>query len=116
MMKILLKTVCIITICAIAFSAFTFCVAAEQKKYVRGDSDGDGTVSIYDVTLIQRVIAGIEPDPDGMITKRGDVNKNGMDINDAVNIQKYLAQFNNVLGIGNTVTDGGNWDLPFVSD
>ena len=115
-MKLLIKSVCITTICAIAISTFMFSVSAEQKKYIRGDADGDGYVEIYDVTLIQRVIAGIQPDPDGMITRRGDVNKNGLDVNDAKNIQKYLAQFNNVLGIGKTVTDGDEYELPFISD
>lgn len=115
-MKHLSKIICIISICAVAFSAFAFSVSAEQKKYIRGDANGDEYVGIYDVTLIQRVIAGIETDSDGMITRRGDVNKNGLDINDAKNIQRYLAQFSNVLGIGKTVTDGDEYELPFIPD
>ena len=116
-MKRIIRSICLITICAIAFSAAAFSASAGSTKYIRGDADGNGNVEISDVTLIQRLLVGLETDPDGKITLRGDVNKNGLDMNDAKNIQRYIAMFSNVLGIGNSVTVGsGDYDLPFVSD
>ena len=68
--------------------------------YIRGDSDGDGVVSIMDATRIQRVLADFdEEDTDG-VRFRGDVDGNGLDIFDATAVQRYLADIGNPYGIG----------------
>ena len=89
---------------------------------MRGDSDSSGFVSIYDVTCIQRSLAGLEPiDIDDL--PAADVDGNGLDINDASEIQRYLAEFGNSHQIGEWVTDvqptteyikPGENELPFI--
>lgn len=73
--------------------------------YVRGDADGDGTVTVLDATIIQRLLAALIDDPDGMIARRGDVNGDGADIMDATRIQRWLARFSDSYGIGEIVTN-----------
>ena len=74
-----------------------------SKDYKRGDTDGDGVVSIADVTAIQRLLAELDTDPDGSMSMRGDVSQNGLDILDATLIQRYLAQLGDPFGIGEMV-------------
>lgn len=71
--------------------------------FIRGDADGNGYISVKDVTAIQRVLSLLEPDPDGMVALRGDINSNGLDIADATAIQCYLAEFGNPHFIGKEV-------------
>ncbi len=69
---------------------------------VRGDSDGDGDVTIIDATAIQRKLASIllsffdeiaaDVDGDGDVT-----------IIDATSIQRHLANFENTYGIGSYI-------------
>lgn len=71
-------------------------------SYLRGDADGDGEVTIADATVIQRTLANI---PTPYIDKKAaDVDGDGMNITDATNIQRYLAQLENTYHIGETVT------------
>ncbi len=53
-------------------------LGAEVDLAICGDADGDGKVTITDVTVIQRTLAGIESnaDPD-VIARNGDVDGNG---------------------------------------
>lgn len=53
-------------------------LGAEVDIAICGDADGDGKVTITDVTVIQRTLAGIESnaDPD-VIARNGDVDGNG---------------------------------------
>ena len=72
---------------------------------ILGDVDGDGTVTIGDVTLIQCYIAEYPiTDTDRMLLC-GDVDGNGrVNIKDATAVQRYLADFGNPYGIGNKIT------------
>ena len=72
----------------------------QSAAYLCGDADGDGTVSIFDATKIQRLLAALIDDADGMIAMRGDVNGDGLDIVDATAIQRFLAGYENIHGIG----------------
>ena len=56
-----------------------------------GDCDGDGKVTILDATRLQRLLAELEVDNDGMMAVRGDCNGDGLDILDATKIQRWLA-------------------------
>ena len=68
-----------------------------------GDADGDGEVSILDVTVIQRWLADYSvPDP-GIVEKRGDINGGGVDITDVTLIQRYLANYTTAYAIGEKI-------------
>ena len=64
-----------------------------SEPFLLGDTDGDGEVTIIDATRIQRILADLDDDRDGLMTLRGDTNGYGLDIIDATSIQRYLAQF-----------------------
>ena len=88
-------------ICLLVTISMVIPVSA-ASSYLRGDADGDGEVTIADATVIQRTLANI---PTPYIDKKAaDVDGDGMNITDATNIQRYLAQFENTYHIGETVT------------
>ena len=62
-------------------------------SYMRGDADGDRYITILDVTMIQRFLGHIIPDPDGMIGLCGSVTNDVLEITDATAIQRYIASF-----------------------
>lgn len=62
----------------------------EEQPYIIGDADGDGEITIIDVTKIQRCLAGLLTDEDNMIALRGDSNGDGLDSTDATFIQRFL--------------------------
>ena len=78
--------------------------APVEVTYMVGDADGDGAVSILDATKIQRVLADLDDDPDGMIARRADSDGDGLNILDATRIQRYLADFEVSEPIGETMT------------
>ena len=88
--------------------------SASVIKYINGDADGDGDISIFDATCLQRLLAEIIRDTDGMIAIRGDVDKNGLSITDATLIQRYLANFpdSHQIGVEMNAVIGGNVELP----
>ncbi len=88
-------------------------VSGAVISYTRGDTDGDGSVTISDVTRIQRVLADLEKDSNGIVKRNGDVDNKGLDITDATKIQMYLAEYDNPYGIGKTITFD-EYELPFV--
>lgn len=63
-----------------------------RYSYLRGDSDGNGKINILDATLIQRVIADIQSDDDGMIALRAALSGDTLDIIDVTCLQRYIAQ------------------------
>lgn len=63
-----------------------------------GDADGDGRITISDVTAIQRHMAEYDK-LTGTALLAADADGNGtVDINDATHLQRYLAEFDVVLG------------------
>lgn len=60
-------------------------------RYLIGDADGDELVTIFDVTVIQRLFSRLTDDPYGLIAMRGCVTGEGLDITDATLIQRKLA-------------------------
>ena len=72
------------------------------SSYLRGDADGDGEVTITDATAIQRTLAEIPTA--SFFEKAADVDGDGLNIMDATNIQRYLAQFENTYHIDEMVT------------
>lgn len=69
-----------------------------------GDTDGDGNVSINDVTKVQRYLAELEP-LEGIYLHAADANQDGtLDISDATAIQMYLAEYDVPYSIGEVMT------------
>ena len=68
--------------------------------YYKGDTDDDFVITVIDATLIQKKLASIVDDPDGVIARNGDVTGDGLDIIDAAQIQKKLAGFENKFDVG----------------
>ena len=121
-MKLLKKTVSILlafitvfsVLTIIPFNAFAAVFSATaESNYIRGDADGDGKVTITDVTLIQRVIAQLEPDSNGTVIRCGNVTEGSFGVTDATAIQRYLSGFDNPYKIGETVSYD-EYELPFV--
>lgn len=66
--------------------------AKTTEPYLLGDANGDGAVTIEDVTVIQRHLAELEH-LDGVNLLAADANQNGeLDISDATHLQMYLAE------------------------
>ncbi len=62
--------------------------------YILGDSNGDGYVTIGDVTCIQQYLVDL-PAGEKFSELAADVDRDGdVDLDDAVNIQKWIADFN----------------------
>lgn len=72
--------------------------------YILGDADGDGVVNIYDVTILQRVLAYMMEDPDGLYAQRGCVTGETLGSIDVTVIQRYLAHLETPYPVGETVT------------
>ncbi|MBQ3417242.1 MAG: dockerin type I repeat-containing protein [Ruminococcus sp.] len=72
------------------------------SSYLRGDADGDGKVTILDATAIQRSLAALPVK--SFNEKAADVDGDGLNITDATWIQRYLAEFDNIHHINETVT------------
>lgn len=70
--------------------------------YMIGDADGDGAVTICDVTVIQRALASIEVN--AFDEAAADIGNNGLEITDATVIQRYLSGVDGSYRIGEIVT------------
>ena len=69
----------------------------------RGDIDGDGKITILDVTCLQRVLAGIKA-RDSVVEKLGDVDGDGsLTAVDTTLLQRWLLGLNQDLDIGENV-------------
>lgn len=73
-------------------------------SYIIGDANGDGVVDINDATAIQKAVAEIPLD--FFDEKAADVDFNGLSVEDATNIQKYLVEYNTPYRIGETAEAG----------
>lgn len=73
-----------------------------NHKFIPGDADGDGEVSIFDATKIQRYLAELLEDPSEINLDAAKVT-GGEDVSiyDVTRIQRYLAQLSNL--------DGSDW-------
>ena len=74
-----------------------------REPQLLGDTDGDGEITIFDVSLIQRMLAGLK-NPTASIKKLGDVDQNDdLDVVDATLLQRWLIGLNQELNIGKVV-------------
>lgn len=75
-----------------------------RVEFMLGDTEGDGKVSINDVTQIQRHLAELE-NLEGIYLYAADANRDGeIDISDATAIQMYLAAYEVSYPIGKIIT------------
>ncbi len=77
--------------------------ALPDDRPIRGDADGDGSVSILDATAVQRYLAGYRSADPGIVEERGDLNGDGVDILDATMIQRHLADYEVPYAIGERI-------------
>ncbi len=128
-MKLLKSAAAVIlsVIIAICVVFAVHAVADNKSEYILGDANSDGVVTISDVTAVQMVLADISlPE---FNEKAGDIDGNGLDVTDAHNNQRYVAMFEDLLGIGGTVTVAepttqkptnayktDPYELPFIPD
>ena len=125
-----LKILTVICAAAVSFAAVSIGAGAvnTETNYLRGDANGDGFVTIYDVTALQRHLAKLELLSENNLTA-ADIDGNGLNITDATNIQRYLAEYENVYNVGEWINIGatepttqpsthwfkpGNNELPFI--
>ena len=111
-----MKRICVIAL-AVALLAAMCLPAAAAGSYIRGDADGDGEVTIADVTVIQRVLVGLSVP--AFNEKAADIDGKGLDITDATAIQRKLVSLIDLYGIGEVVTEPvhptqDEYELPFV--
>ena len=72
-----------------AAPSLTAAAAEKKTAWVKGDANGDGTVSISDVTCIQNYLADF---PVGIVLDAADVTGDGeIAVTDVTNIQYFLA-------------------------
>lgn len=64
----------------------------DSDKYLLGDTDMDGMVTVMDSTHIQRKLAELKTDEYKHINYLGDSDNDGLNITDATRIQRYIAQ------------------------
>lgn len=97
------RILCALTACAMMASAAVIPAAAGSGYYLIGDADRSGSVTVEDVTAIQKRLANLSIDP--FNRNAADVNGDGMNIGDATLIQMYLAEYSNPCHIGEQTTD-----------
>ena len=72
-------------------------------EYLNGDADGNGIVDIFDVTVLQRVLARIIDDPDGLIALRGCITGETLSSIDVTVIQRFLAHMETQYPVNETI-------------
>ena len=104
-MKKTVKFLSVLTVVSLLLSLSVFFASAKTITYRKGDADGDSKITVLDATTIQKKLASLIPDPDGMISLRGEIGGDTLDVTDATYIQKYLANITtDITDIGVTVT------------
>ena len=97
------KILSLMIIAAVLLIAFTAVASADNAEYLLGDADGDGTVTVIDVTFIQKTLAGI-PVNGSFSEKAADVDGSGrVEITDATYIQRWLADLDAPYPIGTLI-------------
>ncbi len=97
-------------VCCGMILGITALSVSAASTYVRGDANGDGKVTVADVTVIQRKLLGVSTSH--FSAEGADVDGNGLSLSDAVQIQRYIVGYgNNPYNVG-TIVD--KYELPFV--
>ena len=100
----ILLLICLLSMPVLSISAASGDMAPAADSYILGDADGDGEVTVLDVTLAQRVIARMVTDDDGSYTLRGDVDGDGsLSSIDVTLLMRYNAKLKTSYAIGDPV-------------
>ena len=88
-----------------------------ENGYIIGDANHDNRVSIKDVTEIQRNLALM--DTPGFSVFAADIDGNGLNITDATNIQRWLAEYDDPYDIGKYHSESvqkteKEYELPYI--
>ena len=86
------KIISIFVILALALSPAAISATAQAVEFVLGDVNGDGIVSISDVTAIQRHLAQLELIPEEKLNAAMVNDGKTLTISDATTIQRKLAE------------------------
>ena len=86
------KIISIFVILALALSPAAISATAQAVEFVLGDVNGDGIVSISDVTAIQRHLAQLEQIPEEKLNAAMVNDGKTLTISDATTIQRKLAE------------------------
>ena len=86
------KIISIFVIIALALSPAAVSATAQAVEFVLGDVNGDGIVSISDVTAIQRHLAQLELIPEEKLNAAMVNDGNTLTVSDATTIQRKLAE------------------------
>lgn len=68
--------------------------------HLAGDADGDGMITVFDATRIQRVLVGYDEDKRQMAETYAAVSGGELSVLDATAIQRYIAGYEDHYGIG----------------
>ncbi len=71
-----------------------------SNSHMIGDADGDGMISIFDATRIQRVLAGYESENRSVAETNACLSGGSLSILDATAIQRYLVGYDDHYDIG----------------
>ena len=82
---------------------FVLLDAPVEYTFILGDADGDGIVTIMDATRIQRVLADLVEDTNGLIALRA-ANGEALSIMHATRVQRWLVDYEVSAPIGTSVT------------
>ena len=95
----------LVLVALICTSISTFAAQSIETThfYLKGDANGDGIISIGDVTTIQRTIAELEPATDDMLVRAKVLGESELSIDDATAIQMYLAEYDDPYSIGKRI-------------
>lgn len=77
-----------------------------------GDADGDGMITVFDATRIQRVLVGYDEDKRQMAETYAAVSGNELSVLDATAIQRYIAGYEDHYGIGSYILPTGLQQSP----
>ena len=102
-MKRFLGSITVLFVIIVLLSAV--CLSAGARGSLRGDADDDGAITSIDVTIVQRVVAGMVTDDDGEIAQRCDMDGDGLSLPDATAIQRFLAGLHVDYQIGDDTYD-----------
>ncbi len=76
------------------------------RTEILGDADGNGRVDVNDATYLQRVLAEMVTVADmEALIRRADIDGNGLNVEDATAIQRYLAEYGSEYGIGEVIPE-----------
>lgn len=95
-----IKVITFAAVCLLAAVSMILSTSA-AGSYIRGDADCDETVTLFDASVTQRKLA--EFTVTSFDETAADIDADGLGITDVTNIQRYVADFENIYHINEPV-------------